>query len=141
MARLEHEKLSLSEKRRRRFSDNFKLKKVREKELRSTKISEICRQYDVSYVSVYKWLEKFGMNKNKKERLIVETESDTRELLELKKKVAELERIIGQKQVLLDFQDKLMDIAKETYGFDIKKKSFTGPSNISGTTEKNTPSA
>ena len=39
-------------------------------------------------------------------RVIVESESDTAKLLALKAKVADLERIIGQKQVQLDFKDK-----------------------------------
>ena len=79
--------------------------------------------------------------KNKKERLIIESDSDTRQLLELKKKVAELERIIGQKQVMLDFKDKMIELAEETYGVDIKKKFTTSPSNSSGSTENNTPTA
>ena len=79
--------------------------------------------------------------KNKKERLIVETESDTQQLLHLKKQVAELERIIGQKQVLLDFKDKMIELAEQTYGVDIKKKFSTTPSGTSGNTENNTTSA
>lgn len=99
-------------------------KKVREIELKQVKVSEICKQYEVSSVSVYKWIEKYGMNKKKEDRLIVESESDTKQLLLLKKKVAELEQIIGQKQVLLDFKDKMIEIAEQTYGIAIKKKMF-----------------
>jgi len=139
MAKLEDEKMSISERRRRRFSDNFKVKKVREIELKQTKVSEICKQYQVTAVSVYKWIEKFGMNKKKLDRLIVESESDTKQLLLLKKKVAELEQIIGQKQVMLDFKEKMIEIAEQTYGIDIKKKCTTPPSNTSGATEKNIP--
>jgi hypothetical protein len=51
--------------------------------------------------------------------------------------VAELERIIGQKQILIDFKDKMIDIAEEEYGVDIKKKYSSKPSIISGNTEKN----
>ena len=139
MAKLEDEKMSISERRRRRFSDNFKVKKVREIELKQTKVSEICKQYQVTAVSVYKWIEKFGMNKKKVDRLIVESESDTKQLLLLKKKVAELEQIIGQKQVMLDFKEKMIEIAEQTYGIDIKKKCTTPPSNTSGATEENIP--
>ncbi len=59
--------------------------------------------------------------KDKPERLVLETESDTKELIALKQKVAELEKIIGQKQILLDFKDKMIEIAEQTYGIDIKK--------------------
>ena len=136
MARLDQLKMTTAERRQRRFSDNFKIQKVREIETGQTKVSEICSQYQVADKNVYLWIDKFGSMKNKKERMVVETDSDTRQLLELKKRVSELERIIGQKQILIDFQDKMIELAEETYGVDIKKKFFSTPSNTSGKTEK-----
>ena len=135
MAKLEEFKMSTSERRARRFSDNFKQSKVREIELGKTKISEIVKQYQVTATNVYRWINKFGTMKNKQERLIVETDSDTKQLLALKEKVAELEQIIGQKQVQLDFKEKMIEIAEEKYGIDIKKKLSTAPSNTSGKTD------
>jgi transposase-like protein len=137
MARLEQLKMTTAERRQRKFSDNFKIQKVREIETGQTKVSEICSQYQVASKNVYLWIDKFGsMKKNKKEHLVVETDSDTRQLIELKKRVSELERIIGQKQILIDFQDKMIDLAEETYEVDIKKKFFSTPSSTSGKTEK-----
>lgn len=136
MARLDQLKMTTAERRRRKFSDNFKIQKVREIETGQTKVSEICSQYQVASTNVYLWIDKFGSMKNKKEHMVVETDSDTRQLLELKKRVSELERIIGQKQILIDFQDKMIDLAEETYGVDIKKKFFSTPSSTSGKTEK-----
>jgi transposase-like protein len=133
-------RMSVSERRSRTFSENFKIKKVREIELGRTKVSEVCKEYEVSDVSVYKWLQNYGTMKNKKERLIVESQSDTQQLIALKKKIAELERIVGQKQILLEFKDKMIDLAEQTYGVDIKKKFSTKPSNTSGSDENNTPS-
>ena len=72
-------------------------------------------------MSVRRWILKFSSMKEKKERLIVESQSDTIQLLELKKKVAELERVVGQKQLLIDFQQKLIDLAEQEYRIDIKK--------------------
>jgi len=141
MATRDQFKMTTDQRRRRHFSDSFKIQKVRELETGRTKVSELCKQYEVSGTNVYKWLNKFGSMKNKKERLIIEADSDTKQLLELKKKVAELERIIGQKQVMLDFKDKMIELAEETYGVDIKKKFTTSPSNSSGSIENNTPTA
>ncbi len=138
MATREQFKMTTAERRRRHFSDSFKIQKVRELETGKTKVSELCKQYEVTATNVYRWLNKFGTMKDKKERLIVETDSDTRQLLALKKKVAELERIVGQKQILIDFKDKMIDLAEEAYGVDIKKKFSTRPSNTSGDTESNT---
>ncbi len=141
MATREKFKMTIAERRRRNFSDSFKIQKVRELETGKTKISELCKQYEVSDTNVYRWLNKFGTMKDKKERLIIETDSDTKQLLELKKKVAELEQIIGQKQIIIDFKDKMIELAEEAYGVDIKKKYSTQQSNSFGTTESNTDSA
>lgn len=141
MASREKFELSRADRHLRGFSDSFKLQKVREIETGKSTVSDICKQYQVSATSVYRWLTKFGLMKDKKERLIVETQSDTRELLALKKKVAELERIVGQKQILIDFKDKMIEIAEEMYGVDIKKKFSTQQPNTSGDTENGTPTA
>jgi len=133
------EKLTLSERRRRSFSEDFKRKKVQEIETGQSRVCDICRQYQVSTTNVYRWISKFGSMRSKKERLIVETQSDTIQNIELKKRVAELERIVGQKQIIIDFQEKMIDLAEEEYGIDIKKKYETRPSSISQKTETNTP--
>jgi transposase-like protein len=129
-------KMTTSQRRQRHFSENFKKEKVKEIEIGLSKISDICKQYEVTATNVYRWISKFGSMKHKQERIIVECQSDTKELLELKKKVAELERIIGQKQILLDFKDKMIEIAEETYHVDIKKKFSTKPSDTTGKKEK-----
>lgn len=129
-------KLTTEARQRRNFSESFKIKKVREIETGITKVSEICKAYEVSNAAVYKWIRKYGIMKDKREKLIVESESDTQELLALKKKVAELERIVGQKQLLIDFKNKMIDIAEEMYGVDIKKKLSDQLSNTAGSTEK-----
>jgi len=136
MATRDQFKLSTSERRRRRFSEEFKQKKVREIEQKITTIAEVSRQYEVLSNNVSKWVIKYGTNYMKGVRTIVESESDTRKILELKAKVAELERIIGQKQVQLDFKDKMIDLAEETYNVDIKKKFDTKPLSGIGSTEK-----
>lgn len=131
---------STSERRLRSFSDNFKKQKVREVEMGRTSVGEISKQYEVTRTNVYRWIGKFGSMKSKKERVIVETDSDTKELLALKKTIADLERIIGQKQILLDFKDKMIELAEETYQVDIKKKFFPKQSGTTIDTDTHTPS-
>jgi len=140
MATRKQFKMSTSERRSRRFSDNFKLQKVKEIERGKTTVSEICKEYEVSSVNIYRWITKFGTMKNKSPRMVVETDSDTRQLLQLKQKVAELERIIGQKQILIDFKEKMIELAEQTYGVDIKKKFSTSQSDTSGNAGKTTDS-
>ena len=127
MATREDFKLSIGQKQRRRFSENFKKEKVREIARGYASVSEICKLYEVSRPAVYKWITKFGNETTKQERIMVESKSDTRELLELRKKVAELERTIGQKQIVIDFQEKMIELAEDHYGVEIKKTPISNP--------------
>lgn len=127
MSRVKQQTLSLIERRNRRFSDEFKMKKLQELDRGQTTIAEICKAYEVSATSIYRWQEKFSPMKNKKERLIVESQSVTQEILALKARIAELERSVGQKQIMIDFKDKMIDLAEETYKIDIKKNFGSQP--------------
>ena len=52
--------------------------------------------------------------------------------------VAELERIVGQKQLEIDFLNKLMEVGSQELGYDLKKSFSNPPSNGSGSTGKAT---
>lgn len=140
MAKREQFNLTLSERRKRTFSDSFKRDKVRELDLGLIRISEICKQYSVSHTSVYQWIRKFGIQKESPERIVIETMSDTRALREMKERIAELERLVGQKQIEVDFYKKMIDLAQEHYGIEIKKNYSTQPCDSSGSKESNSRS-
>ncbi len=106
----------------RHFSEDFKRAKVRELEKRITSIADICRTYEVNRTSVYKWIYKYSAMAKKQLKVVVEAKSDTQKIKALEDRIKELERIVGQKQLLLEFKDKMIEIAEETYGVDIKKK-------------------
>lgn len=140
MAKRDQFSLTTQERRRRTFSDTFKRDKVREIEHGLVRISEVHRQYCVSNQAIYQWIRKFGIQKEAPERLIVETMSDTNALRELKERIAELERLVGQKQIEVEYYKKMIDLAQEHYGIELKKNYSTQPCVTSGTNEKNTPS-
>ena len=141
MAQRDEFNLTKPERRRRTFSDTFKRNKVREIELGLTRVSEVSKQYGVSDTSIYHWMRKFGVDQQKKERLVIETMSDTRALQAMKQRLAELERLVGQKQIEVEFYKKMIDLAQEEYGIEIKKNFSTPPCDTSGSEESNTPSA
>jgi len=116
--------LSRTERQRRRFSESFKKKKVKDIELGKVKVSEISKAYQVTPAAVYKWINNFG-SITKPERIIVESKSDTQKILALKKRIAELERLVGQKEIEIVFKDKMIDIAEDKFGIEIKKKAST----------------
>ena len=104
------------------FSEDFKKKKVRELERKITSIPDICRTYSVSRTSVHRWIYKYSVMAKKQVKQVVEAKSDTQRIKALEARIKELERIVGQKQLLLEFQDKMIEIAESDYDVDIKKK-------------------
>lgn len=118
---------SSKERQLRNFSDEFKRKKVREIEQKITTVMEVSKAYEVRPSNIYKWINKYGNQYMKGSKTVVESESDTRKLLEYKQRIAELERTIGQKQLMIDFQAKMIELAEQEYGVDIKKKFVKEP--------------
>lgn len=122
----------------RSFSEDFKKTKVRELERNLTSVSDISKTYSVSRKSVYKWIYKYSAMAKKQVKQVVEAKSDTQKIKALEERIKELERIVGQKQLLLEFKDKMIEIAEATYNVDIKKKVGSRLSSGTSSTEKNT---
>jgi transposase len=118
----EFERLSVKERQRRYFSPEFKQQKVSEIERNLVTVREVCREYQVSSVAVYKWVYKYSTMRKKKEKMVFESESDTRKIIELKQRIKELEQALGQKQMDIDFMSKLIELTEEEYKIEIKKK-------------------
>lgn len=138
MATLERMEQDRIERQNRYFSEEFKRQKVKDLERNMVTIPELCREYRLSRASVYKWIYKYSANRKKQERQIVEKSSDTRKIRELQDRIKELERVIGQKQLLIDFKDKMIEIAEEMYQVDIKKKLSSIPSSGTGEIDQST---
>jgi transposase-like protein len=133
-----YDKLTTGERQNRYFSEDFKRKKVKEIERDLITVSEISRQYEVTRTAVYKWMHKYSRMHKKKVRMIVESKSETRKLQSLKEQIKELEQLIGQKQIKIDFLEKMIELAEGEYRIKIKKKVYSQPYDGSGSIEKNT---
>jgi transposase-like protein len=122
----------------RHFSEDFKKSKVKELERNLVSISDICKTYSVSRTSVYRWIYSYSIMAKKNVKQVVEAKSDTKKIQMLEQRIKELERVVGQKQLLIEFKDKMIEIAETTYGVDIKKKVGSKLSSGTTTTEKST---
>lgn len=122
------------------FSTDFKKKRVEEIERNLVTVSDICKTHKVSRTSIYKWLYKYSGMAKKQVKQVVEAKSDTKKIQLLQDKIKELERIVGQKQILIEFQEKMIEIAESTYKIDIKKKPSSKRSSGIRTTGKDTES-
>jgi transposase len=120
------------------FSEDFKKKRVRELEKNLVCIADICKTYHVSRTSVYRWIYKYSSMAKQESKQVVEAKSDTKKIQLLEERIKELERALGQKQMLIDIKDKMIEIAEETYDIDIKKKLDSKASSGSSTTGKST---
>lgn len=135
---INYHNLDERQRRFRYFSESFRKKKVEEIEKNLVTISEICKEYQVSRTSIYKWIYKYSSMRKKQERQVVELKSDTIKIKHLKARIKELEQIVGQKQIMIDFKEKMIELAEEQYGIDIKKKYGSKVLSGSGQTEENT---
>jgi transposase-like protein len=132
----EYEKLTVKERQNRYFSEDFKRKKVSEVDRNLITIAELCREHQVSSAAVYKWIYAYSTMRKKGLKQVIEAKSDSRKLLALREEIKELERIIGEKQIKLDFQEKLITLAEREYKVDIKKKLSGKLSSGTGSTER-----
>ena len=108
-----------TKKNKRVFSESFKRGKVRQIERGETTRSEVCRLYEVSSGLVHSWIEKYR-SLPREERVVIETDSDYKKVLQLDKEKAELERCVGRQQVQLDYYEELLKLASEHFGVDIE---------------------
>jgi len=100
-------------------------------------VAQVSKTYEVSHAAVYKWIYKYSLMRKKGIKMVVEAQSDTKRIMALQQRVAELEQLLGRKQFELDFMEKQMQLTKEQYGIDVKKKHSGKPSGGSGKTGKN----
>jgi transposase-like protein len=122
------------------FSEDFKRKKVREIEQGLTSVTQISREYQVTRAAIYKWIHKFSAMRKKAVKQVIEAKSDTGKIAQLRQQVQEMERMVGKKQIMIDFLEKMIELAEKEYAIDIKKKFSSTPSSGSGPIGRRTKS-
>jgi transposase len=124
-------------RKQRRYSDEFKKEIVSLFEKGKFSVSQLEKLYGIGNPTIYNWIYKFSTFNEKGIRIIEMKESSTTKLSELEKKVKELEQIVGQKQIKIDYLEKMIDIAKDELNVDIKKNFNTSQSTGSAQTKRN----
>lgn len=120
----------------RRFSEEFKRKLVSDYESGVMTVLQLEQHYQIGNSLIYRWIYRYSTYNEKNIRIVEMKDSQTARLKELEAKVKELERAVGQKQITIDYLERMIIIAKETYSIDIKKNSNTPPFGGSKTIEK-----
>ncbi len=126
-------------KQRRIFSDAFKRQKVQLIVEKKISIRDVVDVYGVCAMTVYRWLYRYSPHHSKSTIQVVQMESEEHKTKDLLKQVSNLERIIGQKQLQLDYLERLIAIAGEALQIDLKKNFDSQVSNGSAPTADTTP--
>ena len=107
---------------RRVFSEALKKKIVSDYEQGKASVAQISREYEISKVTVYRWLDQYSVYSKQGAKLIVELKSESYKSKELERKVKELEAALGRKQLEVEFLNKLIEVVGKDMGVDIKKR-------------------
>jgi transposase len=115
-----------------RYSMAFKQKVISEIESGKYSLRQSSKIYNVSDVSLYKWLKRFGKNHliGKVVRIEMKGEADRIKQLEVEKK--ELESALAQAQLKIITLESTMEVAEEIYKIDFKKNVGTKGSRKAG---------
>ena len=112
-------------KKNRKYSEEFKKELVTLFESGQYSVLELEKLYSVSSTVIYRWIYKFSTFNKKGVRVVEMKDSNLKKLKELEEKVRMLEQTVGQKQIKIDYLEKVIDIAEEELKIDIKKKLDT----------------
>ena len=130
-------KANLKEIRKRRvYSEEFKKEIVNFYESGKYSVLQMERLYGVNDGSIYKWIYKFSTFNEKGFRVVEMKDSNIDRIKQLEIKIKELEQAVGQKQIKIDYLEKMIDIAKDEFSIDIKKNFNTPQSGGSLKTRK-----
>jgi len=114
-------------RKQRNYSEEFKKGLVSSFEKGEFSVCQLEKLYGVSNALIYNWIYKFSSFNEKGCRIVEMVDSKQSKLKELSNKVTELEQVVGQKQIAIEYLEKMIELAKTELNIDIKKTSvFNG---------------
>lgn len=123
-------------KKHRRYSTDFKKELVSLFESGKYSVLQLEKLYGIGNPLIYRWIYKYSTFNEKGIRIVEMKQSSSKKLKELEQTVKELERAVGQKQIKIDYLEKMIDIAEDDFDIDIKKKYNTSRSSGSAIIKK-----
>ena len=103
---------------RRIYSESFKKSKVEQIEKGEITALQLSKMLGLqSSSTIYEWIKKYS-KRSLNEKVVIETESDYLRFVELEKQTAQMEQMIGQQQIKLQFYEELIAQIRAHYGED-----------------------
>jgi transposase-like protein len=109
----------------RRFSEEIQRQTVSDIESGKCSVTQAGRELGVSVQSIYKWIYKYSRYLVKNKVMVIENQSEGYRTKELEAKIKELEAALGRKTIENAYLEKIIDLANEDLGTDLKK-NFKG---------------
>ena len=111
-----------------RYSLAFQQKVVREIESGELSIEDARRLYDIrGNATIQQWIRKLGKNHLLSKVVRIEMKDEKDRVKELEKRIRQLESALADEHIKNAVLESLVDIARDKYGIDLKKKSGQGP--------------
>jgi len=121
---------------RRKFSEQIKRQAVEDFRRGKYTALELADLYHCHHQTIYNWIYKYSPGDSPQVNVVEMSKSADQKVNDLKQKIADLERALGQKQIKVDFYEKMQELAEEEYDLDLKKSSSSKPSSGSGSTKQ-----
>ena len=102
-------------RKKRSFSESFKRDLVSDFESGKFSVLQLEKLHGINHSLIYRWIYEYSKYNDKGYRVVEEKDSSSKKLAALEKKIKELERIVGQKQIQMEYYEKMIEIAKEEY--------------------------
>jgi len=123
-------------RKQRKYSDEFKRSIVKDFETGKFSVLQLEKLHGISNPTIYSWIYKFSNFNEKGYRILEMKDSAVHKLKAFEQKIKELEQAVGQKQIKIDYLEKMIDIAKDDLDIDIKKNYNTQQPTGSDTIKK-----
>lgn len=118
-------------KSQRKFSEHFKKQLVEEFETGQMSVQELGKLHQIRLAVIYRWIYRYSSYNKAGYRVIEHTMSSSKKVKELQEKIKKLEQKVGQKQIMIDYLETMMEVAKDELNIDIKKNFGTPQSSDS----------
>ena len=112
---------------RRKFSQEFKKSIVAHFESGQFSVLQLSKLHSIAETIIYRWIYQFSTFNQRGQRIIEMKDSTENKIKEQTARIQELERLVGQKQIQIEYLEKMIELAKSELDIDLKKNYGTSP--------------
>jgi transposase len=116
---------------RRIFSEDLRKQIVQEYESGQFTVNELAKLHATYRRTIYRWIYRYSIYNQKNIKVVESNQSSDKKIKELYARIKELEAALGRSKLESEFNAKIIEIAKDELGIDLKKNYGTKSSGTS----------